>query len=395
MVSQGARLLVPAVALLAQSADLERALARGYENQHKLVSSEPVETYLRTIAGRLAPHLPKVEAPYEIRLVLDSTAATVFPGSRIYLPAKFLTESDGEPDFAAKLAISMAHVALRHGANPPVFLNPHDRPQYAEEAARVARQALLAAGLAPMPADTPFDRAKAEVAGIRLDQPPTLRRRYEPVRPPFGLNPHVFAGGVILDAYVSEIGQRLAAKMAVGFSRIPFRGFEFRVVVSAKGGPTREPMAMPEGTIYVPAALLRTAEDESEFAGMLAHSMAHVALRHGQPGIWLWTNTDELGLFGALPDKIPLEIEADQLAATAMWEAGFDASGLRRYLSRMAPIRYAGMPDRSDRLASLDVVLQGNSVVGRIVDSGRFIEAKEEAQRQDPLRLSRRPTLTR
>lgn len=41
-----------------------------------------------------------------------------------------------------------------------------------------------------------------------------------------------------------------------------------------------EPIAFPGGFIFVPARLILAAQDEDEFAGMLAHSIAHIAERH-------------------------------------------------------------------------------------------------------------------
>ncbi len=40
------------------------------------------------------------------------------------------------------------------------------------------------------------------------------------------------------------------------------------------------PGVCPAGYVFIPATLFGAAESEAEFAGMLAHSMAHVAARH-------------------------------------------------------------------------------------------------------------------
>jgi predicted Zn-dependent protease len=42
-----------------------------------------------------------------------------------------------------------------------------------------------------------------------------------------------------------------------------------------------EPATLPGGYVFVPAGLFLAAQDEAEFAGMLAHAMGHIALRHG------------------------------------------------------------------------------------------------------------------
>src|SRR5258708_11734013 len=47
------------------------------------------------------------------------------------------------------------------------------------------------------------------------------------------------------------------------------------------GGEAREPLSLPGGYIFVSSRLILTARNDAEFAGMLAHAMAHVAEHHG------------------------------------------------------------------------------------------------------------------
>lgn len=73
-------------------------------------------------------------------------------------------------------------------------------------------------------------------------------------------------------SYVRQLGARLAAK-APGF---PFT-YHFEVVA------TREinAFALPGGYIFVNAGTLAAAKNEGELAGVMAHEISHVALRHG------------------------------------------------------------------------------------------------------------------
>ncbi|MGO9257833.1 MAG: M48 family metalloprotease [Bryobacteraceae bacterium] len=48
-----------------------------------------------------------------------------------------------------------------------------------------------------------------------------------------------------------------------------------------QSGATHEPTAFPGGFIFVSVDPIAAARNEAEFAGMLAHAMAHVAARHG------------------------------------------------------------------------------------------------------------------
>src|SRR5256886_6947462 len=73
-------------------------------------------------------------------------------------------------------------------------------------------------------------------------------------------------------AYVNGIGQRLAAN-AGG----PQFQYQFRVVNASDINA----FALPGGFIYVNRGVLDNARNEGEVAGVLAHEISHVALRHG------------------------------------------------------------------------------------------------------------------
>jgi predicted Zn-dependent protease len=76
-----------------------------------------------------------------------------------------------------------------------------------------------------------------------------------------------------IDAYVKRIGAVFAAQLR----QAPFE-YQFEVIA---GGYRTEPIPLPGGYVLIPVRSLAEAKDEAEFAGMLAHSVAHVALRHG------------------------------------------------------------------------------------------------------------------
>jgi Zn-dependent protease with chaperone function len=75
-----------------------------------------------------------------------------------------------------------------------------------------------------------------------------------------------------VEAYVSRIGAKLAAN--AGGPQFPYR---FKVVNSSDINA----FALPGGPIYVNRGVLEQARNEGEVAGVLAHEIAHVALRHG------------------------------------------------------------------------------------------------------------------
>lgn len=75
-----------------------------------------------------------------------------------------------------------------------------------------------------------------------------------------------------LDNYVNTLGGRLAAN-APG-ERYPYR---FKVV----NDRSINAFALPGGPIYVHRGVIDAADSESQLAGVLAHEISHVALRHG------------------------------------------------------------------------------------------------------------------
>lgn len=75
-----------------------------------------------------------------------------------------------------------------------------------------------------------------------------------------------------VDAYVNRIGQRLAAN--AGGPQFQYR---FRVVNASDINA----FALPGGYIYINRGILENARNEGEVAGVIAHEIAHTALRHG------------------------------------------------------------------------------------------------------------------
>src|SRR5215470_5808674 len=75
-----------------------------------------------------------------------------------------------------------------------------------------------------------------------------------------------------IDGYIEQLGAKLASKAAG--ERFPY---QFRVVA------TREinAFALPGGFLFVNAGAIAAAHNEGELAGVIAHEIAHVSLRHG------------------------------------------------------------------------------------------------------------------
>src|SRR5437762_3246446 len=75
-----------------------------------------------------------------------------------------------------------------------------------------------------------------------------------------------------VENYVNRIGQRLAANAG---------GPQFRYQFKVVNASDINAFALPGGYIYVNRGVLEQAHNEGEVAGVLAHEISHVALRHG------------------------------------------------------------------------------------------------------------------
>jgi len=77
-------------------------------------------------------------------------------------------------------------------------------------------------------------------------------------------------------SYVSDIGQRLAAAIPAELQHPEFH-YTFKVVNVKEINA----FALPGGPMYVNRGMIEAAKNEGEVAGVIAHELSHVALRHG------------------------------------------------------------------------------------------------------------------
>src|SRR5215471_3152801 len=79
-----------------------------------------------------------------------------------------------------------------------------------------------------------------------------------------------------IQSYVENVGRRLAEGIPAEFQHPEFR-YSYKVV------DTRDvnAFALPGGFTYVNRGLIEAAHNEGEMAGVIAHELSHVALRHG------------------------------------------------------------------------------------------------------------------
>lgn len=150
----------------------------------------------------------------------------------------------------------------------------------------------------------------------------------------------------VLVGFVEQAVARLAPEAAT-------EGFDFRVEVV--DGDELNAFALPGGRIVVLTGLLEAAGDPEEVAGVLAHEMAHVTLRHGmrnvahRAGLWLavslllgdgnqWVQLAGDAAVLAQGNEYSREQEAaaDAEGVRMMARAGLDPTALARFLERLA-----------------------------------------------------------
>jgi Peptidase family M48 len=149
-----------------------------------------------------------------------------------------------------------------------------------------------------------------------------------------------------LNLAVQEIGTRL-----VGGLGATSYAFKLRVLDSEEVNA----FALPGGYIFINRGLIEQAEDGEEVAGVLAHEIQHVLGRHGisnvarQAGIFItlaFLVGDMGGIEGFLIENAASlaamsfsrdqEAEADSGGLKLMYRASLDASGLPRFLQKLA-----------------------------------------------------------
>jgi beta-barrel assembly-enhancing protease len=196
-----------------------------------------------------------------------------------------------------------------------------------------------------------------------------------------------------VDRYLTRLGRQLSAQFPDTQSN-----FTFTVVADDPCSSTHEPAALPGGSIIVPAALFVAADDEAEFAAMLAHAMEHVAQHHGTRPAAQGQIADitipviSIGAWGGCSDQalIPVnlrasvrneELEADALAIGLAASAGFDPGALARYIARVqapSPTASGVLPSRDERLAAMQPIIRRFPLADSQVSSSEFIAIQRE-----------------
>lgn len=153
-----------------------------------------------------------------------------------------------------------------------------------------------------------------------------------------------------ISQYVRQLGEKLVA-VTPGY-RWPFN---FHVVASDEINA----FALPGGAMFVNLGAIRAAETESQLAGVMAHEISHVVMRHStcnmtkQQSVGTWAALGQLGAAIALGNGAlgsmatqgigmvtglsflrmsrDYEKQADLLGAGILYDAGFDPRGISQF----------------------------------------------------------------
>src|SRR2546428_2028926 len=206
-------------------------------------------------------------------------------------------------------------------------------------------------------------------------------------------------------AFVESVGQRLVASIPPEFRHPEFR-FYFKVINASDINA----FALPGGPMYVNRGMIEAARTEGEMAGVMAHELSHVALRHGTAqatkaqkyaggagvaGI-LGTILGGPGLGQAAQASVAVpflrfsreyETEADILGARIMANAGYDPRDLANMFRTIEAQGGGGggflsdHPSPKDRYARINQEAQYLRVGEQTRDDTEFRSIKERLRR--------------
>ena len=226
----------------------------------------------------------------------------------------------------------------------------------------------------------------------------------------------------LITEYVNRVGQNLVRNSD---AKVPFK---FQVI----DGPEVNAFALPGGYVFVYTGLIKMADEEDEFAGALAHEIAHVAARHMTRN----ATKGQIAQIGTIPLRIGLggwggyaaqqaaglaipmsllsfgrkdESEADYLGVQYMYAAGYDPNGAVSIFEKLEALErnkpgvvsrmFATHPMDADRIAKTQAEIQKilPSRPDYVVTTSEYTQMRERLMTQENRRKTDskdgRPTL--
>ena len=208
-----------------------------------------------------------------------------------------------------------------------------------------------------------------------------------------------------VDAYLTQLGTRLAQKLPTGGVQYPF---EFHCV----NDKAINAFALPGGYVFVNRGAIEASDNEAQLAGVMAHELSHVALRHGtNQATKAMVAETGLGIFGAvfgdsaggallttlgnftaggvlLRYSRTAESQADVMGTQVLYDAGYDPRALAQFFEKLEadskgknpPEFFSDHPNPEHRVGRVDEEVEklGGPPANARRDSAEFESIKRE-----------------
>src|SRR5215469_7966698 len=207
------------------------------------------------------------------------------------------------------------------------------------------------------------------------------------------------------DAYLTQLGKRLVAHLNTNGVEYPF---EFHCV----NDRSINAFALPGGYVFINRGAIEAADNESQLAGVMAHELSHVALRHGTAqaskasfaqgaaGIFgsifggstggaLLTEGLQLGAASALLKySRSAETQADVMGTQVLYDSGYDPRGMAQFFEKLQQVSkgktppefFSDHPNPDHRLERVDAEIEklGGTPPNARKDTPEFEAVKRE-----------------
>ena len=212
-----------------------------------------------------------------------------------------------------------------------------------------------------------------------------------------------------VEDYIDRIGERLAENIPAEF-RHPEFNYDFKVVnVSDLNA-----FALPGGPMYINRGMIEAAKNEGELAGVIAHEISHVALRHGTAQASKATKYQVGSIIGAIAGAIiggaagqvvaqgtqfglgtaflrfgrEYERQADLLGAQIMARTGYDPRDMATMFQTLqqksgngGPEWLSSHPNPSNRYQAITQEASKLQVANPVRNTSAFTQIKSRLQR--------------